>query len=66
MDAINALTVYMIMLFIITVLAEEGRVLANTLPQGMDSSPVQRIMNRATRSLLPTRNDTLVTRYTTI
>ena len=38
----------------------------NTPPQGMDSSPVQRLMNRSTRSLLPTRNDNLVTRRTTI
>ena len=38
----------------------------NTPPQAMDSSPVQRLMNRSTRSLLPTRNDNLVTCRTTI
>ena len=38
----------------------------NTPPQGMDSPPVQRLMNRSTRSWLPTRNDNLVTRRTTI
>ena len=38
----------------------------NTLYQGMDSSPVQRLMNRSTCSLLSTRNDNLVLRRTTI
>ena len=37
----------------------------NTQTQGMDSSPVQRLMNRSTHSLLPTRNDNLITRRTT-
>ena len=32
----------------------------------MDSSPVQRLMNRSTCSLLPTRNYNLITRRTTI
>ena len=38
----------------------------NAPPQGMGSSPVQCLMNRSTRSLLPTRNDNLITRRTTI
>ena len=32
----------------------------------MDSSPVQRLLNRSTRSLLPTRNNNLIKRRTTI
>ena len=32
----------------------------NTPTQGMNSSPVERLMNRSTRSLLPTRNDNLI------
>ena len=38
----------------------------NTPHQGMDSSPVQHLMNSSTRSLLPMRNDNLITRLTTI
>ena len=34
----------------------------NTPPQKMDSSPIQHLMNKPTGSLLPTRNDNLITR----